>query len=269
MNKQISKLDQKILLQKVSGLNAKDLFMCDYKPSLSFFQKLHLKFLQLKRKRGVPIAYLTNTKEFYGRDFYVDKNVLIPRPETEQIIDITKSLNQSPKTILDIGTGSGCIATTLLSEIPEAKATLLDISTRALNIAKRNTTTHNTSSRSTFIKSDLLQNIDSNSVFELIVTNPPYIPKNDNNLVSPETKKYEPHLALFSGKDGLDCFREIFNQINLKKIKYHYIIGEFGFGQKQGIELLLQQNFEGYDYKIFDDLKGIPRIFLLTNKSWN
>lgn len=256
-------------MQKVSGLSAKDLFMWNYKPNLSLTQRLHLKYLIYKRGKGIPVAYLTKNKEFYGRDFYVDKNVLIPRPETEQIIDIAKSLAYSPNSILDIGTGSGCIATTLLKETNASKAILIDISSQALSIAKKNSKVHGTYHKSFFVKSDLLDKVPKRSTFDLIVTNPPYIPQNDPKLVSPETKKYEPHLALFSGEDGLDCFRKIFKQIKLKDIQYKYIIGEFGFGQRESIELLLQQNFEGCQYQIFDDLQGIPRIFLLTNKSWN
>jgi release factor glutamine methyltransferase len=194
---------------------------------------------------------------------------LIPRPETEQIIEIAKSLSESPEKILDIGTGSGCISISLLSEFSEAKATLLDISSKALKIAHKNSAQHQTISRSKFLKSDLLNSIKTNTTFDLIVTNPPYIAVDEPTLVDPSTKKFEPSLALFSGIDGLNIYRDIFKQIEQKNIFFHYLIGEFGFGQKPSLELILKQYSNQYSYKFFNDLNNIPRIFLLTNKAWN
>lgn len=259
-------------MQKVSKLNAKDLFLCDNKPQLTLLQKIQLKLLQYKRSKGTPIAYLTKEKEFYGRKFKVSKKTLIPRPETEQIIDICKSLqetNHSKNNFLDLGTGTGCIGITLLKEIPGSRATLLDVSPQALKIAKQNIHTHQVQSKAFLVQSNLLSEIPKSSKFNCIVTNPPYIPNNQPDLVCKNTKKYEPSLALFAGEDGLDIYRDIFQQIQSKDIKFQYLVGEFGFGQKESLELLLQQNFTGCDYKFFNDLNHIPRIFLLTHNEWN
>jgi release factor glutamine methyltransferase len=269
LKSKISHLDQKVLLQKVSQLNAKDLFLCDYKPKLNLFQKIHLSFLQKQREKGVPISYLTHQKEFYGRNFKVNKHTLIPRPETEQIIDICKKLKISNPSILDLGTGTGCIGITLLQEIPSSKVTFVDISKKALKVTNHNLKKHKAKNRANIIQSDLFSQIPYKSIFDVIVTNPPYIPENDEKMVCPHTKKYEPKQALFSGEDGLDTYREIFKQIKGKHLQFQYLIGEFGFGQKDSLELLLQQNFNGCDYKFYNDLNHIPRIFLLTHNEWN
>ncbi len=236
--------------------------MCNYKPRLSFLQKVKLKHYTKQRLNGKPIAYITNSKEFYGREFYVNKNTLIPRPETEQIVNKALSIEKNPKSILDIGTGSGCLAVTLKKEFPKASLTAIDISSKALIVARKNAKHHN--AKINFLKSDYLSKVAPKTSFDLIVTNPPYIEKNNTNLVSPETKKYEPHQALFADQKGLGAFQEIFKQIQQKNIQFHHLIGEFGFGQKPALELLLQQNFKGCSFEFFDDLNQIPRIFLIT-----
>ena len=260
----INKLDYRILLQKVSKLSQKDLFMCDYQPKLTIFQRLYLKWLIHQRKKGKPIAYLINQKEFYSRNFYVNKYVLIPRPETEQIIDISKKFHQqSPiKNILDIGTGSGCLGLTLAKELKNSQVTLLDISKQALKVTRKNA--KNLNLKPKIIHSNLLQNILPNSHFDLIITNPPYIPVNTPELVDPATKKYEPNLALFSGEKGLDHYQELFSQIKQKQISFQLLIGEFGFGQKNDLQLLLSQILPNMNCEFYNDLNNIPRIFTLT-----
>lgn len=260
----INKLDYRILLQKVSKLSQKDLFMSNYQPKLNFYQRLYLKCLIHQRRKDKPIAYLIKQKEFYSRNFYVNKHVLIPRPETEQIIDISKKFHQqSPiKSVLDIGTGSGCLGLTLAKELKNSQVTLLDISKKALKVARKNA--KNLNLKPNIIHSNLLQKIPSKIHFDLIITNPPYIPVNTPELVDPATKKYEPSQALFSGEKGLDHYQELFSQIKQKQISFQLLIGEFGFGQKNDLQLLLSQILPNMNCEFYNDLNNIPRIFTLT-----
>lgn len=161
------------------------------------------------RLDGVPVAYILHRKEFYGREYVVDEHVLIPRPETESMIDIVKTLNYEAPRILDIGTGSGCIAISIELEIPRSKVTATDISAEAIKIAKLNA--KSLGARITFMQTDLLEGLE-NKRFDIVCANLPYVP--DGLVTSTEITK-EPELALFSGADGLDHYRRLFDTIHM------------------------------------------------------
>ena len=184
------------------------------------------------RLNGVPIAYIQNKKEFYGREFIVDEHVLIPRPETESIIELVKSLPEEAPKILDIGTGSGCIAITLALEIPTAKVSACDISASALTVAKLNAKT--LGAQVTFKESDLLAGYKTKH-FDIICANLPYVP--DGNITSVEITK-EPSLALFSGADGLEHYRRLFIQIAESANKPKYIVTESLLSQHDALKKL-------------------------------
>jgi release factor glutamine methyltransferase len=174
--------------------------------TLSKRQISHLKKLFAKRQHGLPIAYILGKKEFYGRDFLVNKNVLIPRPETETIIDVVKNLadNTSAKNIIDIGTGSGCIGITLKLERPKLAVTLSDISQSALKIAKTNA--QNLKADVKFTRSNLLKNLPNYIIYDIIIANLPY--------VSPDWQllpdlKFEPKKALFASDGGLKTVKRL------------------------------------------------------------
>lgn len=268
LDTKINSLDKKILLKFVTGLTDKDLFLCDNNPPLNLKQRLQLLLLHKKRAKGIPVSYLTKSKEFYGREFFVSPSVLIPRPETEQIIDILKgyATNNPVKSILDLCSGSGCIGITASLELQKSKpqTTLVDISNKAIKVAKHNQQKLAPNQNITILKSDLFSNIKDNQ-FDVILTNPPYIPNNDPD-VDINTQKYEPSLALYSGQDGLDLYRKIFHQLKTKPINFQLLIGEFGFGQKKQLEIELRQNFKGCKIEFYNDLQGIPRIFTLLAK---
>jgi release factor glutamine methyltransferase len=184
--------DIELLLMHVLGKSKEFLFLNpDF--TLSQEQTVLLTDLVNRRKYGEPLAYLTGSKNFYGRNFKVTKDTLIPRPETEELINLVLKLNQNKplKTILDVGTGSGCIAITLANELPEASIFASDISKEALEIAKENAKTHN--AKITFFESDLLKNIQGH--FDLIIANLPYVPE-DVYRQNFEQLKSEPKLAL-------------------------------------------------------------------------
>lgn len=184
--------DAELLLMHVLNTNKEFLFL---HPDMELTQEQENLLLELstRRKNGEPLAYLTGVKTFFGRNFKVTKDTLIPRPETEELINLTLELNnQKPlKTILDVGTGSGCIAITLAKELPNAQVFASDISADALNVAKENAQKHNT--QITFFESNLLSNVTGK--FDLIIANLPYVPE-DVYQQNFEQLKTEPKLAL-------------------------------------------------------------------------
>ena len=173
-----------------------------------------------QRLGGVPIAYIQNKKEFYGREFIVNEHVLIPRPETEGIVELAKALPCSKPRILDLGTGSGCIAVTLALEIPHSTVFAADISDESLHIAKLNA--KSLGAQVTFKSSDLLAAFKTKR-FDIICANLPYVPA--NVVTSTEITK-EPKLALFSGKDGLQHYQKFFAEVSNLADKPTYIITE-------------------------------------------
>jgi release factor glutamine methyltransferase len=257
---QIPRLDLEILLSKTLECCRTKLYS---HPESKVFKKcvVELQKMAKQRAKGKPIAYLTNSKEFYGLNFYVDERVLIPRPETEMIID---EINYDPNqeiTILDIGTGSGTIGLTLTHKYKKSRTILIDVCKEALEVTAKNAVKFDLTRRTTLMQSDLLANVEPKSEFNVITTNLPYIGEETYSYVSKETKEYEPQKALFSGKDGLDLYRKLFAQIKEKQIKFDIFIGEFGFGQKEIITQELAKYFENFEIK--EDLAGIPRIFIV------
>ena len=163
----------------------------------------------IKQKiEGKPLEYIFNSANFLGRKFYVDERVLIPRPETEELVLKTqKKLKHAPKNILDLCTGSGCIGISLALNYPHAQVTCSDMSAPALQVAKQNAKTHKT--KINFIESDLFEKI--NGTFDLIISNPPYINEDDINTLSPEVKQ-EPRLAQIGGPDGTEIIEKIIKE---------------------------------------------------------
>lgn len=188
-----------------------------------------------RRAQREPLAYIVGKKEFYGRDFIVTPDVLIPRPESESIIDLLKKLQ--PRTVVDIGTGSGCLAITAKLELPNTQVIATDIDAAALKIAKANASKHNVEIK--FIKSDLLDSLPSGVQHPVsVVANLPYVPQ--NLITSPEIEQ-EPSIALFSGEDGLDHYRKFWQQIAQLKIRPQYILTESLETQHQKLSGLARQ----------------------------
>jgi release factor glutamine methyltransferase len=214
----------------------------------------------LRRSKYEPIAYIIGSKEFYGRKFKVNNHVLIPRCETELLIDVAKKYGG--KKILDIATGSGIIAITLAIEM-DAMMTATDISYEAIEIAKINSLNYNIYKKIHFIQSDWFNNLDSTKKFDLIISNPPYIAKNESHLMSQETLIYEPDLALFAEDNGLKSYiiiaQKARNFLNLNG----KILLEIGFNQLNNICSI----FESQNYKlekIFKDLSNINRVVVFS-----
>ena len=219
-----------------------------------------------KRKKGVPAAYLIGYKEFFGLNFEVNKNVLIPRPETEMLVEKTIDLVGNKKNIklLEIGTGSGCIIISLAKNL-EVKFVASDVSKKALKIAKKNAIKNNVLGKIKFVKSDLLKNIKEEK-FDIIVANLPYLDINHKNLLeSSETRglKFEPQQALYSGEDGLDLYRELFLQIAELDNKPKFIVCELGDKQADKFERIVKKSFENCKINFVKDAKGLRHVGII------
>ncbi len=207
---------------------------------------------------GRPLAQILGVKEFYGLSFEVNEHVLIPRPESEQIVDLVCELALEGDRILDIGTGSGNILLAALSGRPDLVGVGVEILMEALEVARRNALRLGIDAD--LRQGDLMSGMDER--FDLIVANLPYIGTERFNFVAAETERFEPNVALFGGADGLDLYRRLFKQVTELAEKPRYLIGEFGFGQAETLEKVLAENFD--DFEIREDLAGIPRIFIVN-----
>ena len=213
-----------------------------------------------KLTKGVPLQHITHTQEFMKMDFYVDENVLIPRPDTEilveEVIKIAQKID-SPK-ILDLCTGSGAIAISLKKYIPNAQVYAVDISKKALEIAQKNA--NRLEANVKFIESNLFDKVKKEK-FDIIVSNPPYIKKSDINYLSQEVQK-EPQIALDGGYDGLDFYRKISYQA-IDYLKFgSYLCFEIGFDQKEDVMEIIDkvEHYKGTYCK--KDLCGNDRIII-------
>lgn len=201
------RLSAQVLLAHVLGISRLDMLL-EMNSPVDEPACMRMDFLGARRAQGEPVAYLTGSKEFYGLDFAVGPQVLIPRPETELILDhMRETLDKDARlTALDIGTGSGALAVTCALMFPYYRVVAVDISLEALKIARQNAKAHEVASRISFVQSDLVQSLSTDS-FDVIMANLPYVPSKTKSALSPEVVLHEPHLALFSGPDGLDSYR--------------------------------------------------------------
>ncbi len=232
----------------------------DKKNEDSYFQAIR-KIIQ-----GVPIEHITHQKEFMKLNFYVDENVLIPRQDTEilveEVIKISKRTNS--KKILDLCTGSGAIAVSLAKYLNGSEITALDISNAALKIAKKNAISNEVENQITFISSDIFNNL-GNEKFDIIVSNPPYIRKDVIKKLNKEVQK-EPHIALDGGEDGLDFYRKIIKE-SYQYLKYGgYLCFEIGFDQKIDVIELIEKEEKFQNTYSKKDLCDNDRIIVTQLK---
>lgn len=220
-----------------------------------------------RRATGEPLQYITGNQEFYGLDFEVTKDVLIPRPETELLVETALKLyaGSPPAFICDVGTGSGCIVITLLRQLPQARAFAIDISAEALAVAGRNAARHSVSNRLEFILSDCfaaLESLQPRQVFDLIVSNPPYVEEGAMADLQREVRDFEPHNALVAGSDGVAVIRRLLIDAAAYLKPDGYFLFEIGFDQAQAVQRLIDPKIWKL-VKIFKDLQGIQRTVAL------
>ncbi|MDP3732362.1 MAG: peptide chain release factor N(5)-glutamine methyltransferase [Candidatus Omnitrophota bacterium] len=240
----------------------KDIFLDKAKSSL-------VSSVLKKRIRGEPLQYILGKTEFMGLEFKITPDVFIPRPETEILVEKTIDIFHSSKfivhSLLDIGTGSGCIAISLAKFLPKAKITAIDISENAIKIAKQNALLNNV--KVNFLTSDLFSNYELRTTnYELIISNPPYIPTQEIETLQPEVK-YEPYMALDGGKDGLNFYRRIIDKASRYLKKGGFLIMEMGFNQKDAIKNIFQKS--GY-FQIIESIKdynNMDRVIIAKKRA--
>ena len=215
-----------------------------------------------ERATGKPAQYISGHQEFWGMDLIVTPAVLIPRPETEHVIETVLELaKESPaRTIVDVGTGSGCIALALAKELPQAQITATDISGEALEVARVNAARHQLEKRMRFIEADLLKRDAASYVStgaDFIVSNPPYVSEEERDKVQREVRKFEPKVAVFGGERGLDIYRRLIPQAKEALRLGGWLVMEMGFSQEEEMRKLLSNWRE---VRVKADLQGIPRV---------
>jgi release factor glutamine methyltransferase len=227
----------------------------------------HLRQLVLRRAAGEPLQYITGSQEFYGLDFEVTPDVLIPRPETELLVETALELLnkiEQPARICDVGTGSGCIPIAILHERPIVQAVGLDISLPALRVAARNAARHgDVHQRLTLVASDCFDALDADSArFSMIVSNPPYVAEDALQELQREVRDHEPRVALTPGGDGLRIIRRLIDDAPRFLDAGGYLLMEIGFDQHEKVRNLIDREvWELLD--IHKDLQGIPRTVAL------
>lgn len=260
------RLDAEVLLCHITGFSKSYLIAHEDR---ILAPEMEIKYLDLIKRRAAhePIAYLTGHKEFYGYDFKVDSRVLVPRPETEHIVEESlKFLETQGKSfsLLDLGTGSGCICCTILLEARkkelEGNAVAVDVSSDALVVAKQNAEQLGVIDRITFLHGSWFDPVGTDSKFDIIVSNPPYIAQSDLNLG--KEIAFEPHVALYSGLEGLDDIHYLLQMSRNFLTVGGALIFEFGVGQEKRIEKIATQLLWNISFK--SDLSGRLRVALCS-----
>jgi len=258
-------LDSRILLAHYLKVS-KEYLIINHDLKLSSEQlKEYSKYI-IRRGQGEPTSKITQTKEFYGREFNVNDFVLDPRPDSELIIDVVKenfSKDEDIK-ILDLGTGSGCLIITLLLELRNSIGIGLDVSEKAIKVASLNAGKYSLDNRLSLVVSDWLESININS-FNVIISNPPYIPNNQISELSPEVKDFDPILALDGGDDGLSCYENILRQLNDNELNpQSMIIMEiFSENKNKVIESFIKYGFEKEKIEIRKDYNSKDRLIFI------
>jgi release factor glutamine methyltransferase len=249
--------------------------------------------LVARRAAGEPVQYLTGKQEFWGLEFEVTPAVLIPRPETELVVEVAlerlaqrgikidsgAGASSVPLHIADVGTGSGCIAVALARELPHAEIIATDISAAALDVARRNATHHTVSNRIHFLQTDLLESLLHDSwvsghesritsheprLFDLLVSNPPYIARDEAASLPREVRDYEPSEALFPGPTGIEMYSRLIEQAALLLSAGGILVLELGYGSSECIREMVTAQQRWHQVSIANDLAGIPRVLSAT-----
>jgi release factor glutamine methyltransferase len=254
--------DAALLLQHMLGIDRATL-IAHPERTLDRGQQAHYQLLVARRLRFEPIQYILGATEFYGLRLKVTPAVLIPRPETELLVEavLARLPHDQPVRIVDVGTGSGAIAVALAHALPLAlphsQVTALDLSPAALAVARENAQTHNVEIR--FLHSDLLAAVQQEAPFDAIVSNPPYIPAPDAPTLHPQVRDHEPWMALFAGEAGLEVYQRLIPQAFALLKPGGLLALEIGYGQSMAIAVLLAP---WQQVEFLPDLQHIPRVVI-------
>lgn len=258
-----AKLDTDSLIAHSLGIKRLDIYL-DLDRPLTEAQLTDLRPLVKRRASREPLQYIVGNTEFYGLTLKVDSRALIPRHETEELVElIVERLKSPPKRILDLGTGSGAIALALASKYLNAEVTASDQSGEAITLAKENAAALKLSNRVTFIEGTWLEPLAENARFDLIVSNPPYLTEAEMQTAEPEVIGHEPHSALVSGQDGLDDLRLLFKSVSKHLAEGGLLAIETGIEQADAIkEMALEASLHGQSV---EDLSERPRFFFASS----
>jgi release factor glutamine methyltransferase len=256
-------IDVDLFARTILGWDRARVLMARAEPAPAALEPRFSEWIRRRADRE-PSAYIVGTREFWGLDFRVSPDVLIPRPETEFIVEesltILKGLTLAAPRLADIGTGSGCIAVSLLHELPSAHITATDVSSAALGVARDNARQHGVHARITCIETSFLDGIDG--PFDLIVANPPYVKEGDKIALSRDVR-HEPDVALFGGVNGLQGVEAVLDAAVRALVPGGWLVMEFGFGQDDDVTRLVTSRPSLRLARIRADLQGIPRTAVI------
>lgn len=251
--------DAILLLRHVLGIPHAEMYAYRERPLTALQTEAFNAQLQ-QRLRGVPVQYITGEQEFFGRPFHVTPDVLIPRPETEHLVEaaIARLQGLNGARIADVGTGSGAIAVALAHSLLTAEIVALDISPAALVVAAENAKYNGVAERIRFLKSDLLAAV-ADEHFDAIVSNPPYIAESERNALPVEVREHEPAQALFAGRTGLEFYQRLIPAALPLLVSGGWLMMEIGHDQRDAVRSLLKvEDWDGVEF--IPDLQAIPRV---------
>lgn len=257
-------LDARIILREIFNFDEKELILnSDLILSESKISKVQK--IITRRLNFEPVSKIFGKRDFYNSTFSISDDVLDPRPETENIVEIANNfiLEKGYESFIDLGTGSGCIILSILKENKNLTAVGVDISIDAINIAKKNSKDMNLEKRSSFLVSNWLSSVYNS--YDLIISNPPYIPSDEIITLSKTVKNFDPLISLDGGEDGLECYKEIAQDINRVINKNGRVILEIGYNQAHDVIKI----FESKEFKllkIYKDINGLNRILTFESK---
>ena len=266
INRDESALDARLLAQAVLGWDATRMLTSGDELEPSAFAAQYNELI-VRRAHREPLPYITGRREFWNLSFEVSPAVLIPRPETEGLVESVNELfpdRDAPLSAADVCTGSGCVAVAIAVERRQARMVATDVSDAALEIARRNTLRHSVTDRVECVQGDLLEPLTG--LFDVILANPPYVPSGSRRALQPEVRDFEPETALFGGADGLDFIRRLVSGSPERLEPGGYLILEFGDGQESDVSELISASDRLKMIGIKQDLQGIERIAIARRR---
>lgn len=256
--------DAEVLLAHALGVERIDLYLRYDQPLTADERAVYREFVR-RRASGEPVQYITGHREFWSLDFEVTPDVLIPRPETEVLVEIAiKYLKERRfRRVVDIGTGAGVIAVALAHEIDGISVLATDISSSAINVARRNAVKHGVADRIRFIVMNLFESLLPDVKFDVIVSNPPYVSSEEYRKLDREIKNFEPSIALLGGADGLDVVRRLIVQGISYLTTGGFLFIEIGYGQAEAVRDFVSGLGQEVSINVFDDYAHIPRVICI------